>query len=254
MSNLVSYTSKDLITSTNDLSENQKELIAYSLSRDWAMPEFKAKHFVGQAQITPYAIIKQYLLELNAREGAIENLEYETKKLQCQIAIEIEKSDAAESIGTKSLHEVEIMHLDRLLKKNLHKIKDAYSERQTFIKLLDDINNSNEGKLPSGELIIDAIKDPAKEELLEKEYWTLRLAKQTALDMIAYGRAGVGNMEAVSMLEEDQQIQVMTLACDYYIRNEYRTQNLLSTLNENFQLGVNPEQLTQRLKFNSQEE
>jgi hypothetical protein len=253
MSDLVSYTSKDLITTTTDLTEYQKDLIAYSLSRDWAMPEFKAKHFVGQAQITPYAIIKQYLLELNSREGAIENLEYETRKLQCQIAIEIEKRDDAETLGTKSLHEVEIMHLERLLKKNLHKIKDAYTERQIFIKLLDDINNSDEGKLPSGELIMDAIRDPAKEEQLEKEYWTLRLAKQTALDMIAYGRAGVGNMEAVGMLPEEQQIEVMTLACDYYVRNEYRTQTLLSSVNENFQLGIAPEKLTQHLKFNPQE-
>jgi hypothetical protein len=67
----------------------------------------------------------------------------------------------------------------------------------------------------------------------------LRLAKQTALDMIAYGRAGVGNMEAVGMLEPAQQIEVMELACDYFVRNEIRTNNILSYVNDSIQqLGV----------------
>ena len=53
------------------------------------------------------------------------------------------------------------------------------------------------------------------------------------MDMIAYGRAGVGNMDAVVMLEPDQQLEVMKLACDFFVRNEIRTSNLLSQVNEN---------------------
>jgi hypothetical protein len=104
-----------------------------------------------------------------------------------------------------------------------------------YLKLIDQFNNSSEGYLEDGRRIMDLIEIPEEAEKLEHHYWTMRLAKQTALDMIAYGRAGVGNMEAVSMLETEQQYEVMKIACDYFVRNEMRTNSLLSHVNENIQ-------------------
>ena len=99
--------------------------------------------------------------------------------------------------------------------KNLGRIKN-YDEKF--------LNTIKEKKL------IDVFDDPELCERLERDYWTLRLAKQTAMDMIAYGRAGVGNMDAVVMLEPDQQLEVMKLACDFFVRNEIRTSNSFKTL------------------------
>ena len=89
-------------------------------------------------------------------------------------------------------------------------------------------------------------------EKLEKEHWTLRLAKQTAMDMIAYGRAGVGNMEAVTMLEPEQQMEVMKVACEFYIRNEQRTTALLNATNEAILSNrLLPSTFTSQLVFNN---
>lgn len=229
------YTGSALTTNTTFVSPEHKELIAKSLNQKWVVPEFKVKNFIGNAQITPYAKIKQYLLELNTRESAVENMEYEVQKIAFEIEVQDELKLETSSAAQKKLHDLEIVKLQRLQRKSIVRLRDAYIERDMYLKLIDEFNSSPEGYLEDGRRIMDLIDDPAEVEKLEHHYWTMRLAKQTALDMIAYGRAGVGNMEAVSMLETSQQYEVMQIACDYFVRNEMRTNSLLSNINENIQ-------------------
>jgi len=70
-------TKDSLDSSSDELSEAQKELIAIGMNKSWRMPTFKAKHFVGHANITPYGAMKQYFLELNSREEMLVQQEYE---------------------------------------------------------------------------------------------------------------------------------------------------------------------------------
>ena len=62
--------------------------------------------------------------------------------------------------------------------------------------------------------------------------------------MIAYGRAGVGNMDAVMMLGKDQQEKVMQMACDLFVRSEIRNQQMLTTANKSLELGIEGTELT----------
>lgn len=244
------FTIDNLSTNTKNLTEEQKKTICDALSQKWTVPEFKVKNFIGNAQITPYAKIKQYLLELNTRESAVESMEYEVQKLYYEIGYNQELKQATDSEAQGRLYDLEILKLSRMLKKSVMRLRDAYWEREMYLKLIEEFNNSKEGYLEDGRRIYDLMNDPTETEKLEKEYWTLRLAKQTALDMIAYGRAGVGNMEAVSMLETSQQIEVMKLACDYFVRNELRTNKILSDVNGDIQsLGdqAKPTQLSKQL-------
>lgn len=229
------YTANNLATNTKFVNEAQRQLIATALSQKWTVPEFKVKNFIGNAQITPYAKLKQYLLELNTREGAVEGMEYEVQKIAFEIELQEELKEKAQSPAQKKLYDLEIMKLRRLQKKSIVRLRDSYIEREMYLKLIEEFNNSPEGYLEDGRRIMDLIEDPVEAEKLERDYWTLRLAKQTAMDMIAYGRAGAGNMEAVSMLDSAQQLEVMQIACDYFVRNELRTQSILSTVNENIQ-------------------
>jgi len=238
-----------------NLSQEHRDLIEKSNNRNLVMPEFKVKHFVGNAQITPYAKLKQYIIELNGREMAVETMIYENKKLQLEIELEKEKAEACTSPTQKALHELEIFKLQAGLKRSELRLRDATAERNLFLKVIDDFNASPEGTLPDGTKLIDVFDDPELCERLERDYWTLRLAKQTAMDMIAYGRAGVGNMDAVVMLEPDQQLEVMKLACDFFVRNEIRTSNLLSQVNQNVQNNlIANSPLVKQLMFKAEEE
>ena len=239
----------------SNLSQEHRDLIEKSNNRNLVMPEFKVKHFVGNAQITPYAKLKQYIIELNGREMAVETMIYENKKLQLEIELEKEKAAACTSPTQKALHELEIFKLQAGLKRSELRLRDATAERNLFLKVIDDFNASPEGTLPDGTKLIDVFDDPELCERLERDYWTLRLAKQTAMDMIAYGRAGVGNMDAVVMLEPDQQLEVMKLACDFFVRNEIRTSNLLSQVNQNVQNNlIANSPLVKQLMFKAEEE
>jgi len=229
------YSANALTTNTAFLTEEQRQLIAQSLNQKWVIPEFKVKNFIGNAQITPYAKIKQYLLELNTRESAVEAMEYEVQKIAFEIEIQQELKAETSSPAQKKLHDLEIVKLERVQRKSIVRLRDSYIERDMYLKLIEEFNNTPEAYTEDGRRLMDLIDIPEEAEKLERHYWTLRLAKQTALDMIAYGRAGVGNMEAVSMLETDQQYEVMQIACDYFVRNEMRTNSLLSNINENIQ-------------------
>ena len=80
----------------DNLSQEHRDLIEKSNNRNLVMPEFKVKHFVGNAQITPYAKLKQYIIELNGREMAVESMLYENKKAQLEIELEKEKAAACQ--------------------------------------------------------------------------------------------------------------------------------------------------------------
>ena len=58
-----------------------EKLMKISESMSFALPKYKAYNFVGGAQITSYAKLKQWLLELRGREDAVEHLEYTVRKL-----------------------------------------------------------------------------------------------------------------------------------------------------------------------------
>lgn len=248
------YRPDNLTSNTAFLTDDQRQMIADALSQKWTVPEFKVKNFIGNAQITPYAKLKQYLLELNTRESAVESMEYEVQKVALEIQLQKELQAETPSVAQKKIFALEILKLQRVLKKNIMRLRDCYFERAMYLKLIEQFNNSDQGYLEDGRRLYDVMGDPEESERLEKHYWTLRLAKQTALDMIAYGRAGVGNMEAVTMLEPDQQYEVMHLACDYFVRNEHRTNGILSAVNEHVQQlqGAEPTELSKELYITNQ--
>jgi hypothetical protein len=252
INSLTTYEVKDLITNTSDLTVDEKKYVAYSISSDISLPHFKAEHFVGNAQITPYAKIKQYLLELSSREDVIEAIEYDARK--CKVKINRLKKDA-ENLSGFDLEEIniDIEHEERNYKKYMHKLKLAYSERRTFLNLINKFNESPEGKYEDGRLLIDVVGDPVIAEKLEQQHWTYRMAKQSAMDMIAYGRIGVGNMDAIAMMQPDQQEAVLRLASEYVVRNEQRMSAHLSYANEMKEKGVTSDQYMKLLSSGSVE-
>jgi hypothetical protein len=238
----------EVSTDVSSLTAEQQDAIKFAINKIWTMPEFKAKHFVGNAQISPYAELKQYYIELSTREDMVENHEYECRKLAIEVEMQQELYNKTTDPLEKKLQALEVEKYQRGLKRKLNGLEAAKAERQLFLNLIDKFNNGPNGRLPDGRLLSDALKtDPGIEEKLERDHWTLRLAKQTAMDMIAYGRAGVGNMDAVAMLGTEQQEEVMAIACDYFVRNEIRTNALLSHANERIQLGHDSGKLAQQL-------
>jgi hypothetical protein len=49
----------------------------------------------------------------------------------------------------------------------------------------------------------------------ERKYWIARMGKQAAIDIYANGRIGIGNMDSIAMMAEEDQIYAVNIAMQY---------------------------------------
>ena len=61
-------------TDVSMLPEKDQSVIKTALNKEWTNPRYKLRWFVGQAQITPFAKMRQYLMEIKSKEESIENM------------------------------------------------------------------------------------------------------------------------------------------------------------------------------------
>ena len=219
------------------LSEQDQSLIKVAMNKEWTNPKFKLRWFVGQAQITPFAKFRQWLLEIKAKEESIENMEYEIAKHE--VECERFRRMASEAIDDldRRLAELELWNRERLSYTSKRRLQDWYLERQHLIDLCTEFMASDEAKLPdgTGRTYMD-IMNTSEEDVYESQYWTNRLAKQAACDMIFYGRINSGNMDAILMLSPDQQSETLALTVNFATKLQSYQGQLQSVADK--QLGV----------------
>ena len=194
---------------------NDAELVKFACKKSNATPYFKMKYFVGGAQLTPYATLKQWLMELRAREESVRTLEYQLKKHVLEIKLEKEKLEFASSDVQKELIELEIEDKSKDHVRYERNVRDAYTEQDTLLRIIKEFLASEHALLPDGTNLMDAFGNEELEEKLEAEYWTVRMAKQAALDVMFYGRVNEGNMDSITMMDPVQQRQVLGMAAQH---------------------------------------
>lgn len=203
------------MTDTSMLSETEKDLLTLAMATDHGTPLFKIRHFVGDAQITRYAKYKQLMLELRSREEIIEQTLVTIEKNKAHIE-EVKEliADAPTEAAARKLHWDLTSHVNDLAKTQ-RRLQMAYRERGHFFEVLREMYESGEAYLEDGTDMRQAMVDDELAERLEAEHWTYRLGKQAALDLIAYGHIGTGNLEAISMMSEAQAVKTLQLAMTY---------------------------------------
>jgi hypothetical protein len=237
----------EINTDVSMLSEQEQSLVKLALNKEWTNPKFKLKWFVGQAQITPFAKFRQWLLEIKTKEESIENMEYEIAKHEVECERFQRLRDEANDDLDRKLAEIELWNRQRLSYTSKRRIQDWYLERQHLIDLCNEFMASEEAKLPdgSGRTYMDVI-NTAEEDVYEAQYWTNRLAKQAACDMIFYGRINSGNMDAILMLNPEQQAETMALTVNFATKLQSYQQQLQVSADDAVRssLGMNMNSLT----------
>lgn len=243
---------------SDTLNKEDRKLLDVAEGLSFALPKYKAENFVGGAQITPYAKLRQWLMELRSREDAAEHMEYLLRKKEIEIQLEHEKMEFLTEPLRKELVELGIkdMHID--LRKYQRNLKDAYRERQIFIDLIKDFLGSDDSKMPDGRSLMEVFNNQLLEDKYEKDYWSIRMAKQAMLDMISYGRVGTGNLDSILMMSPEQQKEVMALASTYTVSIDRNittlmgmaatNQNMISNeLKDQFKIGTSNETINEKL-------
>ena len=227
----------EILSDISMLDEKDKKILDFSLNKEWTNPKFKLRWFVGETQITPFSKLRQWLLEIKSREEAIENLEYEIAKWQVKIDRHKHIAENAEDEFDRKEAAIEVWNLERNQITSKRRLSNWYLERQQLIDLVNEFLESEEALLPdgSGRTYMD-ILDTDEEDRYEAEYWTNRLAKQAATDLLFYGRIGTGNMDAILSMNPEQQTQTLTLALSYGTQLKKIQDNIQLEVDENLNL------------------
>ncbi len=222
---------------TSMMSDDEKDLITKAMNKEWTNPKYKMRYFVGQAQITPFSKFRQWLLEIKSKEESIENMEYEIAKYEIEVDRFARMADEAHDDLDRRLAEVEKWNATRNLTMSKRRLQDWYLERHQLLDLLKEFTESDEGKLPdgSGRTYWDIINTEAEDDY-EAEYWTNRLAKQAATDMLFYGRIGTGNMDAILSMDPTQQAETLALTMNFSTQIQSYTTRLQAEAEENLKL------------------
>jgi hypothetical protein len=220
------------------LTEDEKKLIRLSMNKEWTNPKFKLRWFVGQAQITPFAKFRQWLLEIKSKEESIENMEYELAKLDLEKDRFIRIRDTSTDDLDRRGAEIELWNNERMMYTTKRRLQDWYLERQHLIDLLNEFLASDEAKLKdgSGRTYMD-IMNTDEEDTFEAEIWTNRLAKQAACDMMFYGRINSGNMDAILSMSPEQQADTLNLAINFGTQLQQYTNQIQRQVDK--ELGLN---------------
>jgi hypothetical protein len=202
-------------TKRYDLTGEQKELAEFAMGYDHSQSEFKTKHFVGNAQITPYQKYKQFLLELRSREESIEMMVIQLEVKRAEVDVELEQGEKSDLPAFRRLCTMKARDKEREVLLVERRLKQAIFERDQYVRLLQEMYETGEAYLPDGTDLKDAITDPYMDAQLERDHWISRLSKQASLDLLAYGQIQTGNMEAITMLSDTDASEVINVSIGY---------------------------------------
>lgn len=165
---------------------------------------YELRHFVIGKHVDRIQQFKQLLCEMDAKYKAIEEAQY-NKKLK-ELEIEDKKLDfiikpqtRKEEISNEK-NQLEIFKLERESNHIYQGMLGALAECRDFAIMLD------------GEF--SDLTDKTENELLEyeKHYYIARIAHQCELDILSNQKVSAGNLDAVTKMPKEDQIQVMTKA------------------------------------------
>lgn len=216
----------DITSDVSGYTKAQKDILLYATNRHWGVPVFKIDNFVGGAQFTPFGKLRQLLLELGSRENMIVEQELKIERIKLEIELEKERIQSSTSPIEIKIHELNIKEKDRVLLNQKNSVSLIYEERDKYMMLIDKFNESEEGKLPDGRLIMEIIGNHEEEERLEAELWGIRLGAQAAYDLMFYGRVNGGNMEAIDQLPK----QIREIALETAVTKAIETNKHLDLL------------------------
>lgn len=161
--------------------------------------------FVMKSHVTKERQIKQALLEVEQRYHNLQKIVIQNKRTLLEIKKVKKKLEECDDEFEREslLIDLEDLEVDNETYRRKKKALD--NEFDSFIKYLQDL------QMPTEEL--EEYLEYDEEQ--ERKYWIARLGKQAALDLATSGRIGIGNMDSISMLSEEDQLATIQVAVQY---------------------------------------
>jgi hypothetical protein len=167
--------------------------------------DYQNEHFVMNSHVTKYRQIRQALLEIENRHHGIRKIKLDGRRDEIKIKALQRDLESCEDELEAELIRIDIEDLQSDIEIRNRKVARAEQEMDAFIKRVQD-NVENEEDIPR---YFD--QDPEE----EKKYWIARMGKQSAMDILSFGRISTGNLDSISMLPEEEQLQILSIGFQY---------------------------------------
>ena len=212
------------------------EIIEWANNEPQHWQGYQLRHFVIENQLTDWRKIHQIKLEIQTRHKSLQTANWDQLKLEGEIELLKEDIELDPNMrpGQRKIHDSEIKRREYDMWYNRRYNKNAARELEIFSNELRNLVGTKEELYQI---------DENKEEK-EIEYWQVRMGKQAAMDMMAYGRVGVGNMEAIAQMPVEDQSRALQITIDYASKMSEAMAGIEENLKLGTMQGIDPKLLT----------
>jgi hypothetical protein len=183
----------------------EMDILTAAIQADTGQTEFQSTHFVANSQITPFKQVKQCLMELEVRYHAYQEIRASLRKAEIMRLKWLKTKEEMTDELDKELIQIDIEKNDYDITIWKRKLRQSEYEMNAFMNIVKKYATSSEE--------LEYYKAHNEEE--ERKYWIARMGKQAAMDIIAFGRVGSGNMDSIAMMDADAQLESLTMAVQY---------------------------------------
>ena len=185
-----------------------EEILAHAKKVAIGMSKNQIENYVVSSHVTGDRQLKQVLLEIENRTHQREKMLIDERRGALRLKQTKKDLDDAKLDGDPFLiEEAQIEFDDATLDMEMWSRRKAQSDYELNV-FIEHIQNHVESK----EKLEEASEWNEDEE---RKYWIARLGKQAALDIVANGRIGIGNMDSIAMMKKDDQIATLDVASQY---------------------------------------
>lgn len=188
-----------------NLSDFEERVLKQAVVHDSGMTAYQCKHFVANSQITPYKQVRQALMELEVRYHAFQEIRASLRKAEIMRLKMIKQKEQLSDPLDQELVQIDIDKNDYDITIWKRKMHQSEYEIRAFLDVVNQHAKNDE----------ELAYFTKMNEEEEKQYWIARMGKQAALDIIAFGRVGSGNMDSIAMMGREDQLEALTVAVQY---------------------------------------
>ena len=183
----------------------KEEIYEHSVKVALGMSKNQIDDFVIKSHVTGDRQLKQVLIEVENRLHNQKKMDIGKRRSQLAVDVAQDRLDKAETEFEKIEFQIELDDAKLDLEMWDRRKAQLDYEMNVFIDYIQKNVNSIE----------ELEKGTEWNEEEERKYWIARLGKQAAMDIIAHGRVGIGNLDSISMMKQEDQIAALDVASQY---------------------------------------
>lgn len=183
---------------------DKQDLIDYVYGYKFTYKDYQMENFVVDTGITDSHKARQAVIEIENRYKLLEDAQFglREQETKCKIA-ERDRDNESDELR-KELHQIEVDKLTAGIKRTRVRLKGLDDEIDLLLGYLNKYSDSIEH-------LDKMLHDPQN----EKNYWISRIGKQSAIDMLSYGKISSGNMDSITNMPTEDQERVIAGAIKY---------------------------------------